>query len=100
MPDIGIIATSPNKNGPCVDIVREVRHNYNHKPPKKSREKNYKLPRRTCTRFRAAAPLFAARKGDENRPKSTAENHPASTPKTTPKTTPENVSKLPPKTPH
>ena len=31
MPDIGKIATLPNKNGLRVDIVREVSHNYNHK---------------------------------------------------------------------
>ena len=76
VPDIGKIATLPNKNRPRVDIVREVCHNYNHKPPKMSRKKNYKSPRRTCTRSRAAAPLFAMRKGDINPPEIDRPNAP------------------------
>ena len=100
MPDIGKIATLPNKNRPRVDIVREVRHNYNHKPPKMSREKNYKPPRLTRARSRAAAPLFAVRKGDtnptenapeidrQNQPQNAPENHPLNRPEITPENTP------------
>ena len=99
MPDIGIIATSPNKNGPRVDIVREVRHNYNHKSPKKSRKKNYKPPRQTRTRSSAAAPLFAVRKGDTNPPEIDHRNAPENPPQNHPENTPETIPKSPPKTP-
>ena len=44
MPDIGKIATLPNKNGPRVDIVREIRYIYNHKSLKMSREKTTSHP--------------------------------------------------------
>ena len=99
MPDIGIIATSPNKNRPRVDIVREVRHNYNHKPPKMSRKKNYKSPRLTCTRSHAAAPLFAVRKDDtnppeidrRNAPENHRQNHPENDTQNPPKTAPKNT---------
>ena len=99
LPDIGKIATLPNKNGPRVDIVREIRYIYNHKSLKMSREKNYKSPRRTRARFRAAAPLFTVRKGDTNPPEIDRRNHPQNPPQNTPENHPETVPKSPPKTP-
>ena len=96
VPDIGKIATLPNKNGPRVDIVREVRHNYNHKTPKMSSKKNYKSPRLTRTRSRDAAPLSAARKGDTNPPATDHRNAPENPPKNHPENTPETIPKSPP----
>lgn len=99
MPDIGRIATLPNKNGPRIDIVREVRHIYNHKPSKMSSEK-------TTSRHAGPAPDPAPSRrfsqhgrATQTRPKSTAKNHPASTPKTTPKTHLKTRPKSPPKIP-
>ena len=97
MPDIGIIATSPNKNRPRVDILREVRHNYNHKPPKKSRKKNYKQPRRTRARSRAAAPLFAVRKDDTNPTENAPEIDRQNPPQNAPEIDPRNRPKITPK---
>ena len=100
MPDIGIIATSPNKNRPRVDILREVRHNYNHKPPKKSRKKTTSSPAGPAPdpapprRFLPCGRTTQTR--PKTHPKSTAKTHP----KTPPKSTPETVPKSPPKTPH
>ena len=100
MPDICKTATLPNKNGPRVDIMREVRYIYNHKSPKMSRKKNYKSPRRTRARSRAAAPLFTMRKGDtnptenapeidrQNQHQNAPKNHPRNRPEITPENTP------------
>ena len=93
MPDIGKIATLPNKNGPRVDIMREVRHNYNHKPPKKSRKKNYKQPRWTCAQSRTAAPLFAVRKGDTNPTEIDRRNTPENPPQNNPEIDPPKPSR-------
>ena len=99
MPDIGIIAILPNKNGPRVDIVREVRHNYNHKPPKMSRKKTTSRPAGPAPdpapprRFLPCGRATKTR--PKTHPKSTAKTHP----KTPPKSTPETVPKSAPKTP-
>ena len=97
MPDIGIIATSPNKNGPRVDIVREVRHNYNHKSPKKSRKKTTSRPARPAPDPAPPRRFLQCGRTTQTRPKSTAETPPKTTAKTTPKTTPETYPKQPPK---
>ena len=103
MPDIGIIATLPNKNGPRVDIMREVRHNYNHKPPKKSRKKTTSHPAEPAPdpapprRFLQCG--RATKTDPKTRPKSSPKNHPETTPKTTPKTRPKPPRKHPARTP-
>ena len=99
MPDIGIIATSPNKNGPRVDIMREVRYIYNHKSPKKSREKTTSHPVEPAPdpapprRFLQCGRATKTR--PKTRPKSPPKNHPETTPKTTAKTHPKTAPKTP-----
>ena len=99
MPDIGKIATLPNKNGPRIDIVREVRHIYNHKPPKKSSKKTTSRPAGPAPDPTPPRRFLQCGRATQTRPKSTAKNHPASTPKTTPKTPPKPYRNHPPKTP-
>ena len=99
MPDIGIIATSPNKNRPRVDIVREVRHNYNHKPPKMSRKKTTIRPTGPAPDPAPPRRFWTVRKGDtnppeidhRNAPENPPQNHPENTPETIPKSPPENT---------
>ena len=91
MPDIGKIATLPNKNRPRVDILREVRHNYNHKSPKKSRKKTTSRPAGPAPDPAPPRRFLPCGRATQTRPKSTAKNHPARTPKTPPKSTPETT---------
>ena len=89
MPDIGIIATSPNKNGPRVDIMREVRYIYNHKSPKKSREKTTSHPVEPAPDPAPPRRFLQRGRATKTRPKSTA--------KTTHKTHPKTPRNRPPK---
>ena len=89
MPDIGKIATLPNKNRPRVDIVREVRHNYNHKPPKMSRKKTTSRPARPAPDPAPPRRFLPCGRATQTRPKSTTETPPKTHPKTTPKTPPK-----------
>ena len=95
VPGIGIIATLPNKNGPLVDIVREVRHNY----PKKSRKKNTSHPAEPAPDPAPPRRFLQCGRATQISPKSTAGTPPKIHPKTPPKSTPETVPKSPPKTP-
>ena len=97
MPDIGKIATLPNKNGPRVDIMREVRHNYNHKPPKKSRKKTTSSPAGPAPNPAPPRRFLQCGRATQTRPKSTAETPPKTHPKTTPKSTPRNRPEITPK---
>ena len=98
MPDICKTATSPNKNRPRVDIVREVRHNYNHKPPKKSRKKTTSRPAGPAPDPAPPRRFLQRGRTTKTRPKSTAETPPKTHPKTTPKTTAKTHLKTTPKT--
>ena len=98
VPDIGKIATLPNKNRPRVDIVREVRHNYNHKSPKKSRKKTTSRPAGPAPDPAPPRRFLPCGRATQTRPKSSTETPPKTHPKTTPKTprnhpeiTPENT---------
>lgn len=99
MPDIGKIATLPNKNRPRVDIVREVRYIYNHKSLKMSREKTTSHPAGPAPDPAPPRRFLPCGRATQTRPKSTAETPPKTHPKTTPKTHPKTRPKSPPKTP-
>ena len=99
MPDIGKIATLPNKNRPRVDIVREVRHNYNHTPPKMARKKTTIRPAGPTPDPAPPRRFLPCGRAIQTRPKSTTKTPPKTHPKTTPKTTPKTRPKSPPKTP-
>ena len=97
VPDIGIIATSPNKNRPRVDILREVRHNYNHKSPKMSRKKTTSHPAQPAPDPTPPRRFLPCGKATQTRPKSTPENHPRNRPRNAPENHPRNRPKSPPK---
>lgn len=99
MPDIGKIATLPNKNRPRVDIVRDIRYIYNHKPPKMSRKKTTSHPAEPAPDPAPPRRFLPCGRATQIRPKSTAETPPKTAAKTTPKTTPETARNHPRKHP-
>ena len=97
MPDIGKIATLPNKNGPRIDIVREVRYIYNHKPQKKSSKKTTSRPAGPAPDPAPPRRFLPRGRATQTRPKSTTENPPQNHPENDPENDPRNPPKTAPK---
>ena len=99
MPDIGKIATLPNKNGPRVDIVREIRYIYNHKSLKMSREKTTSHPAGPAPDPAPPRRFLQCGRATKTRLKSIAETTRKTHPKTPPKPPPKSSRNHPQKHP-